>query len=258
MKGKIKNITRSMPHIVRITPEEYPKYADIMAQKGITIPTWEGLGEIYGDRSKLRLVVNPGRVVVQYTNVAYVFRIGTGYIYNTASVPDLLKFAKDNDALDMDTMSLPHDGVYLTHCMPKEDIDKIFVDGIEYYHDQQEADGTFARILENIKEDGIEAAIEFAFGTDIAHENWESKPEVQEMARKWFTLEIIQKGVTPHRKPQRPQLVPNCPLFMQTPAVKKAPPMQAAIPPKKEESSKPAAKKATKKATKKVAKKSAK
>jgi len=216
MKGKILKIERNFPHEVRVCPEMYPVRVAEMRTKGINPFTWDELRELYSDRSALRMATKGGSVKVHYIDKIYVFGFKPGNIHNTASVPGILKFIKDNDALDMYTAALPHDGGYMTHLLPKDVCDKIFVDMVEYYHDLVECDGFFSGLFEDLGENTIEVAIEVAFATDAAMDSWDTNPELQEKARQFFSVQVINKEIN---KPKRPPLSNTPP---EKPIIKKA------------------------------------
>lgn len=221
-RGKLLRIERSLPHEVRITPEMYPAHMQQMRQLGADPFTWEELGEMFPDRSRLHLVVRQGVVRFFYENLMYEFTFLPGFVHNTASVPGVLKWAKDNDDLDMYTMALPHDGGYMTHILDKETHDKLFVDGIEYYHELQEEGGFFAGLLEDLAENSIEVAIEVAFATDAAQDAWDSKPETIEKASKLMTVRIQQAGEALNHVPVKKPVEAQAPVEAQTKkAVKK-------------------------------------
>jgi hypothetical protein len=210
-KGKLLRIERSLPHEVRITPEMYPVHEAHMRQKGVNPFTWDELGQMYPDRSRLHLVVKQGVVRFFYENRIYEFWFLPGFVHNTASVPGFLKWAKDNDDLDMYTMALPHDGGYMTHLIDKDTIDQLFVDGIEYYNEQVEESGFFAGLLEDFAENATETAIEIAFGTDAAQEAWESSPEIIEKGSLLMRVNITQNGRAAQAVPAPRELVAPAP-----------------------------------------------
>ena len=190
MKGKILDIEIELPSTTRYVAENYYSIVQDITIAGGNPWTVGDLRILFDDLSDVRIVTKKGYLVFRYEDESIRFNFYNGFAYNTASVPDILKFAKDNDDFDMMVMALPHDGLYTGKQMTKQEADKLFVDGNEYFQDKEDKGG-FWGVLEDIKEDAIESAIEFAFGTDTAMESWTRGTELASKSGSMMTVERI-------------------------------------------------------------------
>ena len=173
-KGKLLNIEVKMPEQVRFNPSEYFDLIVDIRKKGGNPWTLGELRILYDNLDDVRIVTDHGWLMLFYEKETITFDFYAGFAHNTSSVPDILKFIKDNDDRDMYIAGLPHDGVYTGHQMSKGEIDGIFVDIIEYFHDSEGDEGFFENLIENT----IEKGIEIAFGTDEAMKCWEQGKEL--------------------------------------------------------------------------------
>jgi hypothetical protein len=187
MKGKLLNITIQLPSFTRYVASNYYDLATKIRVGGGNPWTVGDLRILFDDLDDVRIATNKGFLVFHYEDETIRFDFYNGFAYNTASVPDILKFAKDNDDFDMMVMSLPHDGGYIGKQMSKPELDKLFVDGIEYFHDKEDSDGFFGAI-EDLKENAIECAIEIAFDTDAAMESWNKGIELTPKSHSMMTV----------------------------------------------------------------------
>lgn len=180
MKGKLLKIERELPEQVRYIPEDYLELSTRIRIQGGNPYSSEELSILFEDLSDVRIVTKKGYLVFFYQDEVIRFDFYPGFAHNTASVPSILKPIVDNDSIAMAIMALPHDGVYTGRQMTKKQIDKLFVDGIEYYHEQEESENFFFGLLEDAFENSIETAIEFAFSTDEAQKSWDCGEELSE------------------------------------------------------------------------------
>ncbi len=187
MKGKLLDIEIVLPSTTRYVPETYYSLLTSIVKRGGNPWTVGDLRILFDELKDVRIVTDKGYLVFKYEDEEIRFDFFSGYAYNTASVPDIIKFAKDNDDFDMMIMSLPHDGLYVGKQMSKQEADRLFVDGIEYFHDKKDSDGIFG-ILEDLKENTIECAIEFAFDTDTAMESWTRGAELAPKSGSMMTV----------------------------------------------------------------------
>jgi len=191
MKGSIKNIIRTFPYEWRVVPEQYAAVSSEFATFGIVMPEWSELTEFYDDVSEILIAMSHGEMLIEYDDVFIKCKFRPGFIYNNASTPKIVRSFIDNDSLKMKSGALPHDGLYGCHYddFPKDVADKLFVDIIEYYNDQDEDDNFFENAAESIEE----FAIETAFKTDAADEAWNAGAKQQTFNRLRFSCDIIEK-----------------------------------------------------------------
>ena len=187
MKGKILNVEIELPEFVRFYHEDYYNLRSEIVKNGGNPWTVGDLRILFDDLTDVRICTKKGYLIFEYEDENIRFDFYEGFAYNTASVPDILKAIKDNDAFDMMVMSLPHDGVYIGKQMKKTEVDRLFVDGIEYFHDKEDGTG-ISGFLENLKEDTIEKGIEIAFATDIAMESWNRGSELAPKSGSMFKV----------------------------------------------------------------------
>lgn len=178
MKGKLLKIERELPEQVRYIPEDYLELATRIRIQGGNPYTSDELSILFEDLSDVRIVTKKGYLVFFYEDEVIRFDFYPGFAHNTASVPGILKPIVDNDSLSMAIAALPHDGVYVGRQMEKSEIDQLFVDTIEYYHEEEESEDFFFSLLEDAFENSIETAIEFAFTTDEAKKSWDCGAEL--------------------------------------------------------------------------------
>jgi hypothetical protein len=187
MKGKLLNIDISLPSFTRFVGSTYYDLSTKIRIDGGNPWSVGDLRILFDSLDNVRIATGKGYLVFYYDDETIRFDFYNGFAYNTASVPDILKFAKDNDDFDMMVMSLPHDGGYVGKQMSKPELDKLFVDGIEYFHDKEDSDGFFGA-LEDLKENTIECAIELAFDTDTAMESWNKGAELAPKSHAMMTV----------------------------------------------------------------------
>ena len=191
MIGKITKIELDFPEETRFVHEDYYNLATKIRIEGGNPYTVGELRILFDDLDIVRLITKKGTLIVHYEDEIIKFEFYPGFAYNTASVPGIFKPILDNDSLEMTIASLPHDGVYTGHQMTKLEIDKIFVDIIEYYHDLDDSGFSLAQLAEDIAENAIETAIEIAFGTDEAMKCWNQGAELAMKSGSMMRVERI-------------------------------------------------------------------
>ena len=187
MRGKILNISYKLPSFVRYNPEQYYDLRSDIVKGGGNPWTVGDLRILFDDLSDVRNASQNGFIEFKYEDEIIRFDIFKGFAYNTASVPDVFKPIIDNDDFATDLLSIPHDGVYIGKQMKKTEIDTIFVDGIEYFHDLKDSGG-ISGFFEDLKENIIEQAVEIAFATDIAMESWNRGTELAPKSGSMFKV----------------------------------------------------------------------
>lgn len=184
MKGKLLGIDMDLPEQVRFDPEGYEKLAIEIRKNGSNPYTIEELNRLYECLSDVRIITLHGYLIFKYEDEIIRFDFYPGFAHNTSSVPDKLKWIKDNDDFDMYIASLPHDGGYTGQQYSKDFFDQLFVDIIEYYHDQEGDEGFFENLIEN----GIEAGISLAFKTDEARRSWDRGADLSARSGCFMTI----------------------------------------------------------------------
>lgn len=174
MRGKLLKVEYDLPEEVRFVEEDYFELARKIRIQGGNPYSIAEINSLFEDLSIVRIITKKGYITLFYEKVVIRFDFYPGAAYNTASVPGLLKPVKDNDSFDMVVGSLFHDLGYITQLLTKKEWDTMFVDVIEWFHDQDDTEGfSFKQMLEDAVENTIEAGIDFAFSTDEAMKSWD-------------------------------------------------------------------------------------
>ena len=184
MKGKLLDIDMDLPEQVRYNPEDYEALCVEIRKQGGNPYTLKELETLYNVLEDIRILTSRGYLIFKFEDGILRFDFYPGFVHNTSSVPDVLKWIKDNDDFDMYVAGMPHDGVYTGRQMSKDAVDRLFVSIVEYYHDNEGDEGFFENIIEN----GIEAGIALAFDTDEAQRSWDRGAELAQRSGCFMTL----------------------------------------------------------------------